>query len=333
MKVGKAINLALHSIFDRDENVLLLGEDLLDPYGGAFKISKGLSSKFPDRVFTTPISEAGIVGIATGLALKGFKPFVEIMFGDFLGLTFDQLLNHATKYPQMFEGKSCPLVIRTPMGARRGYGPTHSQTIEKHFLGIPKLNVFAINEFVDILELYESAINQKYPSLLIENKVMYNNENIPVSESFFYEKFQCWVDLVDKGVHRISFDKNMPADITILTYGGMSNITINAAYDLLMEHEILPEIFIISNLTSPLSNKIFESIIKTEALVTVEEGTEVLTIGNYFLAQFCEKNKKGICYVPISAKDAIIPAKKNLEDAMLPSKDLIISKIIEAKGN
>ncbi len=117
---------------------MVVGEDLLDPYGGAFKVTKGLSTKFPDRVLTTPLSEAGFTALAAGMAIRGLRPVVEIMFGDFLMLAADQFINHIGKYRWMYNDKvRVPLVIRTPMGGRRGYGPTHSQTLEKHFIGAP----------------------------------------------------------------------------------------------------------------------------------------------------------------------------------------------------
>ena len=93
---------------------------------------------------TTPISEAGIVGVATGLALRGLRPVVEIMFGDFMTLAADQVINHLAKFRYMYNDQvRVPVVIRTPMGGRRGYGPTHSQTLEKLFLGVPGLSVLA----------------------------------------------------------------------------------------------------------------------------------------------------------------------------------------------
>ncbi len=123
---------------------MVLGEDILDPYGGAFKVTQGLSSRFPDRVFTTPISEAAIVGVSVGLALRGLHPIAEIMFGDFLALAADQIVNHAAKYPAMYNGQvQAPLVIRAPMGGGRGYGPTHSQSLERLFFGIPHLKLVA----------------------------------------------------------------------------------------------------------------------------------------------------------------------------------------------
>lgn len=139
-KVLDSLNAALHGCLEADDSVVVLGEDILDPYGGAFKVTRGLSSAFPDRVVTTPVSEAGIVGLANGMALRGLRPVVEVMFGDFTTLVADQLINHAAKFAAMYGHRvSVPLVVRTPMGGRRGYGPTHSQTLEKLFLGVPGL--------------------------------------------------------------------------------------------------------------------------------------------------------------------------------------------------
>ena len=101
----------------QDEKTVFLGEDVLSPYGGAFKVAKNLSFNFPERVFSTPISEAALVGISNGLALSGFKPYAEIMFGDFATLAMDQIINHASKFHHMYNGKAtCPVVVRTPMG-------------------------------------------------------------------------------------------------------------------------------------------------------------------------------------------------------------------------
>ena len=128
MKFFKSINTALEKMLKNHEEVILYGEDLLDPYGGAFKVTKGLSTKFPDRVLPTPVSEAAIIGMAGGMAIGGLRPIVEIMFGDFIMLGADQLLNHLVKYEWMYNNKvNVPVTIRATMGGRRGYGPTHSQ--------------------------------------------------------------------------------------------------------------------------------------------------------------------------------------------------------------
>ena len=128
--VLETLNASLHDAMTKDERVYIMGEDILDPYGGAFKVTKGLSTSFPERVITTPISEAGIVGVAAGMALRGLRPIVEIMFGDFFTLIADQLINHIAKFRWMYKDQvNVPIVIRAPMGGRRGYGPTHSQSL------------------------------------------------------------------------------------------------------------------------------------------------------------------------------------------------------------
>ena len=115
----ESLRTGLHTILEQDPRAVVLGEDILDPYGGAFKVTQGLSTRFPDRVFTTPISEAAIVGVSVGLALRGRHPIAEIMFGDFVTLAADQLINHAAKYAAMYNGQvRVPLVVRTPDGRR-----------------------------------------------------------------------------------------------------------------------------------------------------------------------------------------------------------------------
>ena len=135
MRYLESIRKALEDILYNCNNAILLGEDIVDPYGGAFKVTKGLSSNFPGQVFSTPISKAAIVGLGCGLGLRKMKVIVEIMFGDFLSLAFDQILNHISKYPLMYGNNiDMNIVIRAPMGGGRGYGPTHSQNLEKYFL-------------------------------------------------------------------------------------------------------------------------------------------------------------------------------------------------------
>ena len=159
-----------------DNRVFMIGEDILDPYGGAFKVTRGLSTKFPERVLTTPISEAAIIGISTGMALRGLRPVAEIMFGDFVTLISDQLVNHATKFHWMYnDAVRVPIVIRTPMGGRRGYGPTHSQSLEKMFLGVPGLKVVAANDLGDPADILKAAIFDDDPVLFIEHKLLYTS--------------------------------------------------------------------------------------------------------------------------------------------------------------
>ncbi|MCB0360597.1 MAG: hypothetical protein KDD44_13210, partial [Bdellovibrionales bacterium] len=254
MRCVEQINQTLYRLLAEDERVLLLGEDILDPYGGAFKATKGLSTAFPDRVLATPISEATIVGVAGGLALEGFRPVVELMFGDFLGLTFDQLLNYVTKYALMFQGGvQCPLVVRTPMGGRRGYGPTHSQSIEKHFVGIPGLEVLALSQVhpIDAMLRY-AVLESDGPTLLIENKRLYGAAILPTGRGKIGEHIVVEDGLEDpRGSVVLSLAPEEVPDITIVTYGDSLNEVMQASETLLIEEELVSEIVVLGSL-SPL---------------------------------------------------------------------------------
>src|SRR6185437_15996485 len=210
-----------------DQRVIVLGEDVLDPYGGAFKVTRGLATQCPDRVLTSPISEAGIVAVATGLALRGFRPVVEIMFGDFLFLAGDQIVNHAAKYRAMFnEQVRVPLVIRMPSGGRRGYGPTHSQSLEKHFLGVPGLWVIAPHSLGDPGALLRQAIfDTEDPVLFVENKIGYGETlfaDVPGYDA---------VTLADAASPYPSLwlKPRAPSDGFLLCYGGMARPALDAA--------------------------------------------------------------------------------------------------------
>ena len=174
MILARALNETLRHFLKTDPRIVVLGEDIADPYGGAFKVTRGLTTEFPERVRTTPVSEGAIAGIAAGLALSGYRPIAEIMFGDFLALCFDQVMNHITKYQAMYNNKvTCPVILRTPSGGGRGYGPTHSQSLEKHFLGIPHLRVVAASLYHDPKAIFETLLQQDSPVLYIEHKLLY----------------------------------------------------------------------------------------------------------------------------------------------------------------
>ena len=210
----------LFDLFNNDPRVIFLGEDVIDPYGGAFKVSSGLSTKFPGRVVTTPISEAGITGVATGLALRGYVPLVEIMFGDFLTLCADQIVNHATKFTQMYQGVSCPLIVRTPMGGGRGYGPTHSQSLEKMFLGIPGLKIIAASHFHQPGQVLQAIVaKESAPVIFIEHKLLYREVLQSSGEGLFVNV------LDDESGYQTAVVKNYAEgvpDICLIGYGGTS---------------------------------------------------------------------------------------------------------------
>ena len=250
-----SLNLGLHQAFSSDSRVILLGEDILDPYGGAFKVTRGLSSAFPDRVITAPISEAGIIGLAGGMALRGLLPVVEIMFGDFLTLGADQIINHLTKFHEMYNFQvNVPVVIRTPMGGRRGYGPTHSQTLEKHFLGVSGLRVMApFNALGDQTMgapgqlLADAILKNDGPLLFIENKQQYLLPLIPTQDPG--SPFQCEDIHADGGWYRVNIKNAPQAEISLAAYGYMAQLAMQAQLTLAYEHEIFSEIIVPTRLS------------------------------------------------------------------------------------
>ena len=163
-RIVENLNRTLHQLMEADERVFFLGEDVLDPYGGAFKVARGLSTRFPARVLTTPISELGIAGVANGLALAGQRPILEFMFGDFIFLAFDQIVNFAAKSVTMY-GERMPfhLLVRCPVGGHRGYGATHSQSVQKHFIGVPNLELFEISPLHDNSKLLPADHGSRTP--------------------------------------------------------------------------------------------------------------------------------------------------------------------------
>ena len=170
MQINSLINLAIDEILKTNKKNILLGEDIKDPYGGAFKVTKNLSTKYPNQVFQMPVSEAGFVGVATGMAYKGYNPIVEIMFCDFITLITDMLINTTSKLVQLsgsnMKGK---ILIRTPSGGKRGYGPIHSQSLEKLFFGWPEINVYAANVFSSPQKLFKDVFsdNAKVKLLIV----------------------------------------------------------------------------------------------------------------------------------------------------------------------
>jgi 2-oxoisovalerate dehydrogenase E1 component len=317
----QALNKALLNCLN-DSRFILLGEDIRMPYGGAFKVTKGLSDAFPERVLNTPISEAGIVGIGNGLALAGYRPIVEIMFGDFITLAFDQLVNHASKFRLMYnEQVSVPMIVRTPMGAGRGYGPTHSQSLEKHIVGVPGLNVYVLHHRVDIEQFYSYLLmNIKDPTIIIENKFLYavrGDKEVPNGFEV-YETDEAYPTTVVKS--------DEEPDVTICAFGRTALLAEEAAAILYEDEEIIVELFFplsISPLNIP---AIFNSVKTTKRLVIIEEGTPFFNLGAEVVALINEKWDEVEAFRSrrVSSKEIPVPCSGPMEKECLPSTEAII---------
>lgn len=319
--VLERLNFALHRALETDERVFVLGEDILDPYGGAFKVTRGLSSRFPGRVLTTPISEAAIVGVASGMALRGLRPVAEIMFGDFVTLAADQLVNHAAKFRWMYaDHVRVPIVVRTPMGGRRGYGPTHSQSLEKLLLGIPGLKVVAPNTLGDPADLLAAAVADDDPVLFVEHKLLYPRPLLEPGKGELID-FQIEAGGAPYAFHCLK--PAYPASLTLATYGYNFELVRQAALQLLYEREVFVEIVLFSQLSPFELAPLFDSLARTRRLLTVEEGTLTLGWGAEIVARSVEA-VDGLRVRRAAALDLPIANSKPLEEAILPSQETIV---------
>ena len=326
--VLEALNEGMHACLAESEKVYFLGEDILDPYGGAFKVARGLSSQYPQQVITTPVSEAGMVGIAVGMALRGYRPIVEIMFGDFLMLAADQLINHASKFRWMSNDRvRVPLVVRTPMGGGRGYGPTHSQTLEKHMLGVPGMRIVAVTALMDPAELLRSVVfEDDDPVLFIEHKALY-----PVQVQAWNQ--QDFDILVSKGrypVFQLRIAGAPSTRATLICYGYMVEIALEAAHRLAYEREVFIEVIALTELI-PDDPSVFDPVGETGMLLTLEEGSNTLGWGAEILAR-CSERFGSLKSRRIASLDMPIPAAGTLESAVLPGVEDVMRAVLEMVG-
>jgi pyruvate dehydrogenase E1 component beta subunit len=277
----KAINEALHEEMARDENVVVIGEDVGAP-GGAFGGTRGLLQAFGDkRVKDTPISESAIVGLALGAAMKGLRPVVEVMFADFLPVCMDQIVNQIAKTRFMFGGQfTAPLVIRAPGGAGLNAGPQHSQSLEAWFAHIPGLKVVMPATPADAKGLLKSAIRDDDPVLVLEHKALYaSSGEVPVGEH-----------LVPIGKAEI---RRFGKDVTIVTASRMVHHALEAAETLAGQGTDV-EVIDLRSLTPLDKETILVSVEKTSRLVIAHEAVKSFGIGAEISAMVAEEMIDGL---------------------------------------
>ncbi|MBF0625362.1 MAG: hypothetical protein HQL82_11225 [Magnetococcales bacterium] len=322
------LNRCFAELLAEHPEVVLLGEDIVDPYGGAFKVTRGLATAHPDRVLATPISEAAITGLANGLALAGMRPIVEIMFGDFVTLAMDQLINHAAKFHRMYNGQiGCPLILRTPMGGYRGYGPTHSQTLDKFLLGIDTLRVVALNAFTDPAGLYRALLapGQQDPAIVIENKTLYGARIGDFQEENF---------IVEETIEPFPLTHIRPLhsapEVTLVAYGGIASIAAGVLGPLFEQHDLKAEL-LIPSLLCPLDPRaILEAVERSGSLFVVEEGSAFAAWGAELIATIQERlgRRRPFSAHRIAALPVPIPAPRDLERQVLVEARRIIRDVV-----
>ena len=333
--VVESLNEAVHALMDADDRVVFLGEDILDPYGGAFKVTRGLSSRFPGRVFTTPISEATIVGLASGLALRGLRPIAEIMFGDFLFLAGDQIVNHAAKFRWMYNDQvRVPIVIRTPMGGRRGYGPTHSQSVEKHFMGVPGLWIVAphvVGSPGDLLR--QATLECDDPVIFIESKTCYGRPLVG-DVAGMMRSVVATVEAPFPTLH-VRHDRRSEADALLWCYGAMVPHCLESVQRLRDREGLYVDLAIVTQL-SPTPSTHIQPILdssRSSVFVYVEEASVDHGWSAELLAQVqahaWSNVDRRIEHLRIGAAHTPIPSSRDLERQTLPQVDDIVERVLE----
>ena len=323
--VRQALNAALHRMLEQCPEAVILGEDLHDPYGGAFKVSERLTTEYPDRVLSTPISEAGIVGAGIGLAMAGKRPVVEIMFADFLSLGMDQIYNHAVKFPPLFDAVAVPLVIRAACGGGRGYGATHSQTPESLCASVPGLTVIYGSHRHDMGGLLENAVlNWDHPTVFFEHKLLYSRPNEPDG----YKALAAHASDPAAGLFPTLHNGRDDPDVTIITHGGMAPLVEDVAEALEREEELAVEI-VLPSLIAPLPrNTLIAALSKRPRIVIAEESPTEFGVGAEIAATLAEAGFDGQI-LRVGPPPVPIPSARSLEEQVLPDRDRLTAEILE----
>ena len=311
--LGQAIREALAEEMRRDPRVFMMGEDIAEA-GTPFKVLSGLVEEFgTSRVIDTPISEAGITGMGVGVAMTGMRPIVDIMFGDFIGLAMDQIVNQAAKVHYMSGGKlKVPLVVRTTLGATRRTAAQHSQSLHAWVSHIPGLIVVLPSTPYDAKGLLKTAIRDDNPVIFFEDKMMYQLKG-PVPEGDYTIPF---------GVADIKRPGN---DITIVATSSMVQIALAAA-DGLEKLDISAEVIDPRTMYPLDRDTLIESAKKTSRVIVVDEGYERYGV----TAEIASVISDGAFYfldapvIRMGAMNVPVPFSPALEDLTVPTADSVM---------
>lgn len=309
---AQAVKEALAEEMRRDEHVFIIGEDVAEA-GTAFKVLTGLVDEFGrERVIDSPISEAGITGICVGAAMTGMRPVVDIMFGDFLTLTLDQMVNQAAKIHYMSGGKlNVPMVMRTTLGASRRSAAQHSQSLHAWVSHVPGLKVVVPSTPYDTKGLLKSAIRDSNPVVFFEDKMSFQIKGL-VPEAEY---------TIPLGVADV---KHVGSDITLVALSSMVQVALTAA-DQLAELGISTEV-VDPRTTLPLDcDALVESAKKTSRVIVIDEGYEQYGV----TAEIASVIADGAFYYldapvkRIGAMNVPIPFSPVLEDLTVPTPEKV----------
>ncbi|MGA2992177.1 MAG: alpha-ketoacid dehydrogenase subunit beta [Candidatus Korobacteraceae bacterium] len=321
LTLGEAVKEAIAEEMRRDPRVFLIGEDVAE-YGSPFKVLSGLVEEFgTERVVDTPISEPGFTGLAVGAAMTGMRPIADIMFGDFVTLIMDQMVNQAAKIHYMSGGKwKVPMVLRATLGAGRRSAAQHSQSLHAWFAHIPGLKVVVPSTPYDAKGLLKTAVRDDNPVVFFEDKMMYRLKGPVPAEEY----------TIPFGVADV---KRAGTDVTIVATSSMVQVALAAA-EMLEKSGISAEV-IDPRTIWPLDEKaLIDSAIKTSRVIVVDEGYErygvtaeiasVIAQGAFFHLEAPVK-RIGAMHVPV-------PFSPPLEDFSIPSEKRVFEAARELCG-
>jgi pyruvate dehydrogenase E1 component beta subunit len=315
LRYREALNQALREEMQRDETVMLMGEDI-GVFNGAFKVTAGLLEEFGERrVRDTPISENTIVGMGVGAAMTGLRPVVELMTINFSLLALDQIVNHAAHIHYMFGGEArVPLVVRMPQGAGHQLGPTHSHCLEAMYLHVPGLLVAVPSTASDAKGLLKAAIRDDNPVIFIEHEYLYGQRgDVPEGDDHV-------VDFGQAAVRREG------TDVTIIGISRMAVTAEKAATILAEQHDVEAEVIDPRTLRPLDLDTILASVRKTNRAVIVEEGWPHGGVGAN-LAALIQEQAFDWLDAPVqrvTGADVPMPYSKPLEQAAFPHEEHVV---------
>jgi pyruvate dehydrogenase E1 component beta subunit len=316
MSVSAAIREGMREEMLRDENVVMIGEDL-GTLGSPFAITKGFLEEFgARRVIETPIAENGFTGMAVGAAMRGIRPVVELMYNDFISVALDPVMNQAAKLRYMTGGQvNIPMVVRAPMGAGRRNAGQHSQCLEALFTHIPGLKVVCPSSAADAKGLIKAAIRDDDPVIFLEHKLLYaRKEEVPDGEF-----------VIPLGSAEV---KRQGSDVTILTWSRQVYFALDAAKELEKEG-IDAEVIDLRTLVPLDWDTIKQSVMKTHNVVVLEEGVKRGGIGAELGAEIMEELfdelDSPVCRV--AGLNVCSPFSPPLEDEVFPQIDDTVAAV------
>lgn len=314
---ANAIKEAISEEMIRDDDVLMMGEDI-GVYRGAFGVSGDLIDTFgEERIIDTPISEQAFVGCAIGAAVAGMRPIVEIMFSDFMTVCWDMIVNQAPKMRYMFGGKvNVPLVLRTASGGGTGAAAQHSQSLEAMLCHVPGLKVIVPSTPRDAKGLLKSAIRDNNPVIFLEQKLLYRTKGLVEEEEFT-------IPIGEADIKRAG------KDCTIITYGRMVQMCLTAA-ETLEQAGIDVEVIDLRTLLPMDTEAIIKSVIKTRHCLVVHEAVKTGGIAGEIIARIADSEAFYYLDAPLkrlASEDVPVPFCPILEKGILPDEAKIVATV------